>query len=136
MRHVGISFAFEHRQIDKALDAGLASNRQRQHGLGQLVGDVRGQQEHCADAFQRRPYGIGIGKIAADRRHTGGKLCRLWRARQSTDFDVATLQMGEDLGTDGPCAAGDENGHFESSLRSCGETVRLEEEDRCFDNDP
>src|SRR5271170_3227773 len=57
-----------------------------------------------------------VGKFAANRRHAGGQLCRLGRARQGADRDVAALQMGKNLGSDGAGAAGDQNGHFGNSL--------------------
>ncbi len=111
VRDVGVFGGLEHRQINDALDAGLAGEVEGLQGLGYFVGGVGHQQEQGADAGQGLAGGVEVGQVALDGGDAGGETGLFGRAGQGADFDALPVQLGQDLGTDDAGASGDEYRH-------------------------
>jgi hypothetical protein len=118
VRHVREPLAVEDREIDDALDAGLARQVEGQHRFGQLLRGHGVQQEQGGHTAQGLAHGGDVQHVAGDRDDPGGKSCLGRIARQGADGDAAADEFLHERGADGSRGSGDEDGHLKFRLHA------------------
>jgi len=101
----------DHRQVDDALDAGLAREVQRDEGLRHFVGRHGVQQEQRARRRQRLAQRGDIGEVAHHLADARREALLARSADEGLDLRARGGQPLDDEGTDGARGTGDENGH-------------------------
>ena len=94
VRHVGELVGMNHRQVDDALDASLASEVQGDEGLCHLVGRHGVEQEQRTHRYQRLAQRRDIGEVGNDFSHARRE-CSL-ASLANEGFDVGAC-VGEAL---------------------------------------
>ncbi len=117
MRHVVEQRAVEHREVDDALDTGLAGQIEGHEGLRGLVGDDGIQQEEGIDALESLSHRGDVAHVAL---HGLGACRQLGLGRVAGERSDLAARVGEsldDLGADGAGAACHQDGHGLSPRR-------------------
>ena len=117
VRHFRIFVGVDDRQIDDALDAGLARHVQRLQRLGELVGHQRVEQEQGAHAGHRRPQGVDVGEVADDGLDAFRQRRLAGLTDQGADLGALRGQAANDEGTDGSGGTDDEDAHLKLRLK-------------------